>query len=502
MTSAYTEKKSSGVDWLGEIPRHWNVSALKRVLSEPLKYGATEAGVCVDRSFPRYLRITDFDNDGRLRTDTFASLPEEIARDYYVNEGDVLFARSGATVGKTFLFRDFQGRACFAGYLIKASPARHKLTPEFLYYFTKSPAYEAWKDFIFTRATIQNIGADKYAYLPVCLPPLPEQSRIATYLDASCAAVDAAVAAKRRQLETLDELCSSILLHALTTGLRHKVETRSTGAAVLPQIPASWRFGRLKSVATIRYGLGQPPAELSSGVAMIRATDVDAGTIRTDKLLRVDPKELSPDRNPYLKAGEIIVVRSGAYTGDSAIVPPALEGTVAGYDMVVTVTRALSRFIAYCLLSRYVLEGQLLLLTLRAAQPHLNAEELGSVLLALPPTRTEQEDIADFLDTKLTDVRRIASGIKSQIATLTAYRKSLIHECVTGQRRITEADVLRSQLSENTGQLNREPSEKNGRLKTNRADDRQCYADFGKAIKGGGQVDPLLALKSATRRGD
>jgi type I restriction enzyme S subunit len=177
---------------------------------------------------------------------------------------------------------------------------------------------------------------------------------------------------------------------------------------------------------------------------MIRATDVDGGTIRTDKLLRVDPEELPPNRNPYLKAGEIIVVRSGAYTGDSAIVPQALEGTVAGYDMVVTVTRASSRFIAYCLLSRYVLEGQLFLLTLRAAQPHLNAEELGSVLLALPPTRKEQEAIADFLDKKLGDVKCIVTGIETQIATLTAYRKSLIHECVTGQRRVTEGDLRRA----------------------------------------------------------
>ena len=121
MTSNVTEKKSFSADWLARIPEHWNVSALKRVLSEPLKYGATESGDCDDRSLPRYLRITDFENDGSLRNDTFASLPEEIARDYWVNDGDVLFARSGATVGKTFLFRNYQGRACFAGYLDRKS---------------------------------------------------------------------------------------------------------------------------------------------------------------------------------------------------------------------------------------------------------------------------------------------------------------------------------------------------------------------------------------------
>jgi len=228
--------------------------------------------------------------------------------------------------------------------------------------------------------------------LPLVFPPLPEQQHIAAYLDTSCAAIDAAVAAKRRQLETLDALCGSILLRAITMGLDELVETQPTGAVILPKMPTGWRLGRLKSVASIRYGLGQPPAELASGVAMIRATDVDAGTIRTDNLLRVDPNELPPGRNPYLQAGEIIVVRSGAYTGDSAIVPSALKGAVAGYDMVVTVERASARFIAYCLLSRYVLEGQLLLLTLRAAQPHLNARELGSVVLALPPTQRARGD--------------------------------------------------------------------------------------------------------------
>ena len=255
MTSPHREKKSSGVDWLGEIPIDWNVAALKRVLSEPLRYGATEPGDCDDRTLPRYLRITDFDSDGNLRTDTFASLPEEVARDHYLKEGDVLFARSGATAGKTFFFRDYQGLACFAGYLIKASTARHKFTPAFLYYFSKSLAYEAWKDFIFTQATIQNIGADKYAYLPVCLPPLPEQQRIAAYLDASCVAIDAAVAAKRRQIDALDALRKSIIQGAVTRGISTRVTLKATGNAWMERVPQGWKLVCLKRIAEIRGGL-------------------------------------------------------------------------------------------------------------------------------------------------------------------------------------------------------------------------------------------------------
>jgi type I restriction enzyme S subunit len=196
-------------------------------------------------------------------------------------------------------------------------------------------------------------------------------------------------------------------------------------------LPAGWRLGRLKSLASIRYGLGQPPALLESGVAMIRATDVDAGTIRTDKLLRIDPLELPEGRNAYLRAGEIIVVRSGAYTGDSAIVPPDLEGAVAGYDMVVTVTRDSPRFIAYCLLSRHVLEDQIHLLTLRAAQPHLNVQELGSVVVALPQKRSEQETIADYLDASCAAIDAAMAAKRLQIEALDDLGESLIESIVT-----------------------------------------------------------------------
>jgi type I restriction enzyme S subunit len=152
--------------------------------------------------------------------------------------------------------------------------------------------------------------------------------------------------------------------------------------------------------------------------------------------MRVDPKDLPLTRNPYLKENEIIVVRSGAYTGDSAIIPAQYAGSVAGYDMVMTVNRASPRFVSYCLLSDYVLKGQLFLLTLRAAQPHLNAEELGSVMIALPPTLEEQNKIVEFLDTKLNELEATVFNIEQQISTLTEYRKSLIHECVTGKRKV------------------------------------------------------------------
>ena len=444
MMNTYTEKMSSGVAWLGDIPKHWNVSSLKRLLSEPLKYGATEAGDCNDRSLPRYLRITDFDKDGGLRADTFASLPEEVARDYFLKEGDVLFARSGATVGKTFLFRNYLGRACFAGYLIKASPARHKLTPEFLYYFTKSPAYEAWKNFIFTQATIQNIGADKYAYLPVCLPPVEEQQHIAAYLDASCAAIDAAVAAKRCQLTTIDDLRKVIISKAVTQGLSPTDKQVSSGKEWIGPVPAHWRLGKLKHLTSLIVdGTHITPTYLPSGVPFLRVTD-----IQEDKIDLNSTKFISEEEHTFL------CQRSKAQRGDILL---SKNGTI-GITKVVDWDWEFSFFVSLCLLRpltklnpKYfqyffessVVDQQLFESSKKTSVTNLHLVKIRELLITVPPIK-EQERIIQFLDEKCDELGQIKLNISEQIQRLQEYRKSLIHECVTGQRRITEEDVAQA----------------------------------------------------------
>ena len=417
--------------FLENLPKAWRFDRFKDVAM--LRSERTDEASEVED----YLELEDLESgSGRVlnRRNTMTVVSDVTV----FKMGDVLFGKLRPYLEKYYV-AEFDGKC--TGEILAFKPER--IANRFLLYCLASPWFIDKCNLLAYGAKMPRVNwPTQLAQFNLPLPPLAEQQRIAAYLDASCAAIDAAVSAKRRQIDTLDALKSSILLKALTLGLNPNAETRATGASVLPIVPVGWGFRRLKSVAAIRYGLGQPPVELASGVAMIRATDVDAGTIRRGNFLRVDPDDLPRGRNPYLKTGEIIVVRSGAYTGDSAIVPPDLEGMVAGYDMVITANRASPRFLAYCLLSRYVLEGQIFLLTLRAAQPHLNAEELGCIQLALPPTLDEQEEIADFVDVKFGELNRLRETITAQVATLTAYRKSLIHECVTGQRRVTDAAVL------------------------------------------------------------
>jgi type I restriction enzyme, S subunit len=434
-----------------ELGRH-SVWPIDRIKDHTCKIGSgitpTGGAATYLKSGVPLLRSQNVHFDG-LRLDDVAFIGEDTHAEMAstrIRPGDVLLNITGASIGRcTYVPEAFgEGNVNQHVCIIRLSS---RVEHRFLAYCLSAPWGQDQIFSSFTGASRQGLGQRDLGEIQVPIPPVSEQERIAAYLDTSCAAIDAAVVAKRRQIETLDALRGSILLTALTNGIRGEGETQDTGSTIVPHIPLGWKLTRLKSIARIRYGLGQPPAQLASGVAMIRATDVNAGHISTSGLMRIDPEDLPVDKDAYLKAGEIIVVRSGAYTGDSAIVPPDLEGCVAGYDMVVTVERASPHFVAYCLLSRYVLQGQILLLTLRAAQPHLNAEELGSVTLALPTVRYEQDAIVASLDHKLSEVREVEQAIERQVQTLMAYRKSLIHECVTGQRRITEGDLRRATQS-------------------------------------------------------
>jgi type I restriction enzyme S subunit len=171
---------------------------------------------------------------------------------------------------------------------------------------------------------------------------------------------------------------------------------------------------RIKQVAEVRYGLGQPPPPAVDGTPILRATNIERGKINRSGMMYANRSDLPLHRTPLLEVGEILVVRSGAYTGDSAIVTAEWAGAVPGYDLRLTVRSVDARFLAYQLLSDRVL-GQIELAKMRAAQPHLNAEDLGDVTIAVAGPRDECA-IADFLDVETARIDRLIRARRRMLA--------------------------------------------------------------------------------------
>jgi type I restriction enzyme S subunit len=255
-----------------------------------------------------------------------------------------------------------------------------------------------------------------------------EQQRIAAYLDVSCAAIDAAVAAKCRQLETLDALRKSTVKRAVTMGLNPSVKTKRTDVEWIPEMPEHWRLVRVKDVMEFFNTVRVPLSAAERGVMTEKTYDYYGASGVIDKV------------EAYLFDGTYILI---AEDGANLLTRSKTLAFLATGQFWVNNH-------AHILKPRWggddtffvtLLESQdFSLFVTGAAQPKLTMENLGRFKLAVPRV-AEQKEIAAFIREKDTEFRPLFAQIERQLETLVGYRKSLIHECVTGQRRITEADL-------------------------------------------------------------
>jgi len=167
---------------IGPIPKEWEVKHLGECCKGKLQYGANASSIDYDPSLPRYIRITDITEDGNLLQSDRKSIPIEKANGTLLNEGDFLFARTGATVGKTYLHCLSAEVHAFAGYLIRFVPDRKILLSEYLKFFTETQRYWNWVKNT-TRAGAQpNINGQEYSSLKIPCPPIHEQKSIVSVL--------------------------------------------------------------------------------------------------------------------------------------------------------------------------------------------------------------------------------------------------------------------------------------------------------------------------------
>jgi type I restriction enzyme S subunit len=219
-----------------------------------------------------------------------------------------------------------------------------------------------------TRGKLTQAGA---AQIIVPIPPLPEQRRIAEILDKA----DALRAKRRAALDKLDSLAQSIFLDMFGDPATN---------------PKGWRVGRLEDeITSVRYGTGSPPPYVDDGIPFIRATNIKAGTISSKDLKRISPDEAARIEKCRVHADNLIIVRSGVNTGDCAIVPSEYDGAYAAFDLIIELPKANAVFYNFLINSPYG-KAHLEPLTRRAAQAHLNAEQVRSLRFISPDEASKQ----------------------------------------------------------------------------------------------------------------
>ena len=419
----YPLYKESGIPWLGQVPEHWKVIPNKSVM----KLRKTSVG----EHFAEYtlLSLTKQGVIPRNLDEPTGKFPESFDTYQAVEPGDLVFCLFDVDeTPRTIGIAKQEGMVTGA---YTRFVCTNETTREFTYLLYLSLDDQKALKPLYTGLR-KVITKESFLGAKIALPPLEEQAAIVRYLDDAEQRIRAYVSAKERLIALLEEERQAVIHQAVTKGLDPNVKLKSSGVQWLGDVPEHWGVGRLKGVSQIRYGLGQPPKESSTGLPLIRATNVSRGHIFEKDLLRVDPTDVPDGRDAFLREKEIIVVRSGAYTADSAIIPKDYAGSVTGYDMVVGVTRAIPEFIAAALLSKYLRDDQLIVASNRAAQPHLNAEELGAAFILLPPL-PEQGSIVQHLERVNTDIDTGVSLARRQIELMEEYRTRLIADVVTGK---------------------------------------------------------------------
>lgn len=436
----YLGYKSSGVEWLGEIPEHWSMSRLgyETWVRARLGWKGLKAEEYVEDGYaflstPNIKgKCIDFDDVNYITKERYDESPE-----IKLAENDVLLAKDGSTLGTVNVVRELKCASTVNSSIAVITPAR-SLDGIFLYYLMRS-------DFI--QNTIQRIkGGMGVPHLfqadlnkfHIPIPPLREQRRIGTFLDYKVGKIDTLIGEQEKLLTLLAEKRRATILHTVTRGLNPDAPMKDSGVAWLGSVPAHWTVKRLKMISpSITVGIVVNPSDYVSdeGLPFIYGGDISEGKISLDSCRRIMPEDSDRQTKTKLEAGDLLTVRVGA-PGVTAVVPETCVGGNCASVMLVRKGDFDSEWLCYAMNSRMV-RYQVEVVQYGAAQEQFNIGHAINFSIATPP-RAEQASISKFLNEKTGRLDNLKYAAERTIGLLKERRRALIAAAITGKIDVRE----------------------------------------------------------------
>lgn len=411
----------------------WKETRLKSLLSSPLTYGLNVSAEDDREDWPRYIRITDFDDYNNLKEDTFKSLPLSVAEAALLEEGDLLLARSGATAGKTFLYSKLPYGACYAGYLIRARFNKNIALPKFISYFTKGSLYTNWKERYCIQTTIQNISAERYNQLPIIIPSVKEQQRIVDYLDKKLATIDHRVEVLEKEKDAYARLKKSVINQAVTRGLNPNIPLKDSGIEWIGMIPEHWEVKRIKDIGYLKLGkmLDEKPKEGYQLKPYLKSKNIGWNELKLDEVEEMYFND-SEMRLLLLKKGDLVLSEGGEVGKTSFWNEELNECYIQNSVQKLTINKENSS--KYYLYLSYLFGqiGYYKSIVNLVSIMHLTFEKLRQVIVLCPPLK-EQQAIADHLDEKCAKIDAAIENISKQIEASKRLKKAVINEAIGGK---------------------------------------------------------------------
>ncbi len=435
----YSAYKESGEDWMGSVPEHWRVERLKDVCEDVLGGGTPKTGDerYWDEGDIIWVTPTDYQDfegqetidDSKLKI-TKLGMTSSAAR--LLPIGTVLMT-SRASIGDAKISsaplttnQGFMNFVCGTKYQNK-----------FLFYIINSSLGYIFKN-IATGTTYLEISKRVAKQEKVPLPPYTEQTAITVYLDKATADIDTVIKLKNEQLDKLDDYKKSILHEAVTKGLNKKVELTDSNIDWIGKYPKHWKLMRLKDCSDYIQTGSTPPTSVSEyyengTIEWFSPPSFEGELELTNPAKLINEKAYTDGELKMFPANSVFLIGIGGTIGKSAIIrkPSSCNQQL---NVIKPDCRIEVDFLAFFM---KIYEDVIINIAQFTTLPIFNQTKTGLLHIVVPPQKKEQKEIAEFLYSTMKKIKSERELIEQQIEKLKEYRKALIHECVTGKRKVT-----------------------------------------------------------------
>ncbi|EPU0168567.1 restriction endonuclease subunit S [Campylobacter coli] len=408
--------KNSGIEWLGEIPKHWEVSKFKyfyrssmgeTILAQDLK----------DDGIPIYSATEDDKFFGRIKNAI-----------NILNINDFVIPARGNSIGAVKIVKEKS--TCTQTTIF--SKQFKEMNSYYVYYFLLG--YRKFL-FEFTQTAIPQITISQVNDNPILYPPLKEQEQIANFLDEKCEQIANFIEKKEKLINLLKEQKQVLINETITKGLDKNVNFKDSGIEWLGEIPQHWEVKRLANFGTFLKGNGISRQDLVEyGEPAILYGDIYTKyQIKTHFLYSKISKKTLLSTTPICN-GDILFSGSGETKEDigKSIVYLGDDNAFAGGDVIIFRQKENNAlFLSYVLNTKYAnfcksinSKGEIIV--------HIYASNLKDIKIPLPPLK-EQEQIANFLDEKCEKIDLLIEKTEKQIKLIKEYKTTLINQAVCGR---------------------------------------------------------------------
>lgn len=435
---AYPEYKDSSVGWVGQVPTHWQVMAIKWLT--PVCRGASPRPI----DDPKY-----FDDSGKYG---WVRISDVTSSDRYLLETEQKLSDYGSSfsvrlpIGSLFLsIAGSVGKPCITG--IEACihdgfvyfPLL-KIEPMWLYWI-----FEAKAPFVGLGKlnTQLNLNTETVGGIKISLPPRPERAKILKWLDIQTARIDTLIAKKTRFIELLKEKRQAVITKAVTKGLDDSVEMKDSGVEWLGRVPKNWRVTQLGYLTT-KIGSGKTPSGgaavyVNQGVLFLRSQNVYDDGLRLDDVVHITEETHKEMANSAVAPNDVLLNITGGSIGRSSLVPDEFPG--ANVNQHVCIIRCSNKNLAefvYFFFCSHAAKGQIDSFQTGAGREGLNFEQLANFKLVLPPSQ-KMTQITSAIREAIYRLDALMEKTQRSIELLKEKRSALITAAVTGKIDVREA---------------------------------------------------------------